>query len=145
MSEISSGSISIEASPAHIQSILFDIASYPTWSSAIKKVEILSTDGDGRVTSAKLSIDAGAMKDRVILDYDWSNAPGRLEFSLSDADLLTEMDGAYVIAPDGDDSTDVTYELTVALSMPVPAIMRKKTEQATIDLTLKQLKAFAEK
>jgi hypothetical protein len=30
--------------------------------------------------------------------------------------------------------------MTVALSMPVPEIMRTKAEKATIDLALKQLK-----
>jgi len=84
------------------------------------------------------------MKDRVTLDYDWSNAPERLEFSLSDADLLTAMDGAYVISEEDEDTTLVTYELTVALSMPVPAMMRKKQEQMVIDLALKELKKFAE-
>jgi hypothetical protein len=50
------------------------------------------------------------------------------------------MTGAYIIKDNGDETTDVTYELTVALSMPVPAMMRKKAEQSTIDLALKQLK-----
>lgn len=144
MSETTSGKITIEASAARVQEILFDIARYPSWSSAIKAVDVVSSDGQGRVTSAKLTIDAGMMKDRVLLDYDWGNAPGRLEFSLSDADVLTEMDGAYIIVADEDDSTTVTYELTVALSMPIPAMMRKKAEQTTIDLALKQLKDHAE-
>jgi hypothetical protein len=50
------------------------------------------------------------------------------------------MTGAYIIKDNGDDTTDVTYELTVGLSMPVPAMMRQKAEKATIDLALKQLK-----
>ena len=84
------------------------------------------------------------MKDRVILDYDWSKAPTEISFSLDDADLLTEMSGAYKLSDNGDESTTVTYELTVALSMPVPAMMRQKAELSTIDLALKQLKAKLE-
>lgn len=144
MSDISTGTISIEAPLARVQEILFDLASYPTWSTSIKSAEVQSTDGEGRATAVKLSIEAGVMKDRVILDYDWSNAPSRLEFSLSDADLLTAMDGAYIISQEDEDTTVVKYELTVALSMPVPAMMRKKQEQMTIDLALKELKKFAE-
>ena len=98
MSDTSTGTISIEAPVARVQEILFDLASYPQWSTSIKSAEVQSSDGEGRVTSVKLSIEAGVMKDRVTLDYDWSNAPGRLEFSLSDADLLTAMEGAYVIS-----------------------------------------------
>ena len=145
MSEASSNTISIEAPLAHVQEILFDIEKYPTWSTAIKSAEILSKDDQGRVTSAKLSIDAGMMRDRVSLDYDWSEAPTRLSFSLADADLLTGMAGAYVVEAEDDDTTKVTYELTVSLSMPIPAMMRTKAEKTTIDQALSQLKAFAEK
>ncbi|CAB4664617.1 unannotated protein [freshwater metagenome] len=145
MSETSSNTISIDAPLAHVQGILFDIEKYPTWSTAIKSAEILSKDDQGRVTSAKLSIDAGMMRDRVSLDYDWSEAPARLSFSLADADLLTGMDGAYVIEAEDDETTKVRYELTVSLSMPIPAMMRTKAEKTTIDQALSQLKAFAEK
>jgi hypothetical protein len=84
------------------------------------------------------------MKDRVILDYDWSNSPSEITFSLDEADLLTEMSGAYKLSDNGDDTTTVSYELTVALSMPVPAMMRQKAERSTIDLALNQLKAKLE-
>jgi hypothetical protein len=84
------------------------------------------------------------MKDRVILDYDWSGAPNLITFELDDADLLTEMTGAYKLKDNGDDTTTVEYELTVALSMPVPAMMRKKAERSTIDLALNQLKSKLE-
>ena len=145
MSDISSGSISIDAPVAAVSAILFDIEKYPTWSTSIKSAEVLTKDDQGRVLAAKLSIDAGMMRDRVSLDYDWSQAPDRLSFSLSDADLLTGMDGAYVIEAEDADTTKVTYELTVSLSMPIPAMMRTKAEKTTIDQALSQLKAFAEK
>jgi hypothetical protein len=45
-----------------------------------------------------------------------------------------------LIKDNGDDTTTVTYELTVGLSMPVPAMMRQKAERATIDQALNQLK-----
>ena len=89
-------------------------------------------------------VDAGMMKDKVVLDYDWSQSPERLTFSLSDADLLTAMDGVYLISEVGEE-TSVTYELQVDLSMPIPAIMRHKAEQAVIDSALAQLKIVAEK
>lgn len=145
MTDITTGKISIEAPLAKVEAILFDIAQYPTWSGAIKSVTILEKDDKGRATSATLSIDAGMMKDRVTLEYDWSKAPGRLDFSLSDADLLTAMDGAYIVTAQDEDTTEVTYELHVDLSMPIPAMMRHKAEEATINTALGQLKTFAER
>jgi hypothetical protein len=84
------------------------------------------------------------MKDRPVLDYDWSQAPNKLSFSLDEADLLTSMDGVYTISAIDEDTTEVTYELEVALSMPVPAMLRQKAEKATIDAALAQLKSHLE-
>jgi hypothetical protein len=91
-----------------------------------------------------MTIDAGMMKDRPTLDYDWSEAPSKLRFSLEDADLLTGMDGVYSIKSIDEDTTEVTYELEVSLSMPIPAMMRQKAEKATIDAALSQLKTHLE-
>jgi hypothetical protein len=87
---------------------------------------------------------AGMMKDRPTLDYDWSDAPSTLRFSLDEADLLTGMDGIYSFKSIDEDTTEVTYELEVSLSMPIPAMMRQKAEKATIDAALSQLKTHLE-
>jgi hypothetical protein len=91
-----------------------------------------------------MSIDAGMMKDRPTLDYDWSETPNKLSFSLEDADLLTGMDGIYSFKSIDEDTTEVTYQLEVSLSMPIPAMMRQKAEKATIDAALSQLKTHLE-
>ena len=127
-----------------MEELLFDISAYPAWSSSIKSVEVLERDSENRVTSAKLLIDAGMMKDRVSLDYDWSLAPKSLSFSMTDADLLTAMEGSYKISFVDEDTTEVTYQLHVDISMPIPAMMRQKAEKATIDAALQQLKTRAE-
>ena len=144
MSDLSSSTITIDAPIADVQGALFTLDQYPTWSSAIKASEVVEKDEQGRATKVKMTIDAGMMKDRVILDYDWSEAPAQLSFSLDDADLLTGMDGSYSIKAIDEDTTQVTYELGVSLSMPVPAMMRQKAEKATIDQALAQLKAALE-
>ena len=144
MSDLSSSTITIDVPVADVQAALFALDQYPTWSSAIKASEVVESDDQGRATKVKMTIDAGMMKDRVILDYDWSNAPAKLSFSLDDADLLTGMDGSYSIKAIDEDTTQVTYELGVSLSMPIPAMMRTKAEQTTIDQALAQLKAALE-
>lgn len=144
MSDLSTSTISIDAPFAAVTEALFALEKYPQWSTSIKAVEVLASDDLGRITKLKMTIDAGMMKDRVILDYDWSGAPERLSFSLDDADLLTGMDGAYIIKSIDDETTQITYELTVSLSMPIPAMMRKKAEKTTIDQALSQLKILLE-
>jgi uncharacterized membrane protein len=144
MTDLSKSLISIDAPIEVVQKALFELDKYPEWSSQIKSAEALARDDQGRITKVKMSIDAGMMKDRPTLDYDWSQAPNKLLFSLDEADLLTSMDGAYTIVAVDEDTTEVTYELGVELSMPVPAMMRQKAEKATIDAALAQLKSYLE-
>lgn len=144
MSDLSISTISIDAPLAAVMQVLFAFEKYPEWSTSIKAVEVLARNEAGQITKVKMTIDAGMMKDRVILDYDWSQAPLHLSFSLDDADLLTGMDGAYTLKSIDEETTQITYELTVSLSMPIPAMMRQKAEKTSIDQALSQLKATLE-
>ena len=144
MSEFSQSTVTIEAPISDIQKTMAELDKYPEWSSQIKSAESLETDDQGRITKIKMSIDAGMMKDRVVLDYDWSQAPEKIIFSLDEADLLTSMNGAYTFKSIDSDTTEVTYELGVSLSMSIPEMMRKKAEKATIDAALAQLKTHLE-
>ena len=144
MSQFSTSTISIDAPLAEVQQALFALDKYPEWSTQIKSAEAISHDEQGRISKVKMTIDAGMMKDRLTLDYDWSEAPNKLSFSLDEADLLTGMDGIYSIKSIDEDTTEVTYELEVSLSMPIPAMMRQKAEKSTIDAALSQLKVHLE-
>lgn len=144
MSDLSISTISIDAPLDAVTQVLFAFEKYPEWSTSIKSVEALARNEAGQITKVKMTIDAGMMKDRVILDYDWSQAPLRLSFSLDDADLLTGMDGVYTLKSIDEETTQITYELTVSLSMPIPAMMRQKAEKTSIDQALSQLKATLE-
>ena len=139
MSQKSTSTVVIDAPLADVQAALFSIESYPEWLTSIKKVDVIERDSQNRVTKAKLTIDAGMMKDRVVLDYDWSAEPASLSFTMDEADLLTQMDGTYTLKALDADSTQVTYELEIAVSMPVPAMMITKGQQQTIDAALKEL------
>jgi ribosome-associated toxin RatA of RatAB toxin-antitoxin module len=141
MSESSTATVIIEGPIAEVAARLIDLASYPEWLSSIKKVEVEESDSAGRATKATLAIDAGVMKDRATLIYDYSAAPEEISFSLDEADLMTAMDGKYSLKALDADSTQVTYQLGVELSLPVPRMMIAKTEKTTIDLALKELAA----
>jgi uncharacterized membrane protein len=143
MSEMSRSTIVIEAPMSQVSEVLFDLEKYPDWSDSITKVKVTERDEAGRVTGATLTIAAGAVKDEVSLSYNWDGAPQRLEFELEDANMLTKMDGAYILKDLGDE-TEVTYELSVGLSMPIPQMMITKQEKTTIDQALAQLKEHCE-
>lgn len=141
MSESSTSTVEVSAPLEEVAAKLTAIAGYPEWLSSIKKVEVIESDTEGRATKADVSIDAGVMKDRATLSYDWSKAPQEITFSIDDADLMTTMDGKYTLKALDADTTLVTYELGVELSLPVPRMMVSKTEKTTIDQALKELQA----
>lgn len=141
MSESTTASIEVDAPLAEVAAKLTAIAEYPQWLTSIKKVEVESSDDQGRVTQATVAIDAGVMKDRATLSYDWSAAPAEISFSLEEADLMTAMDGKYTLKAIDGDTTLVTYQLGVELSLPVPRMMISKTEKSTIEQALKELQA----
>ena len=140
---MSRSTIVIEAPMSQVSEVLFDLEKYPDWSDSITKVKVTERDDGGRVTGATLTIAAGALKDEVSLSYNWDGAPQRLEFELEDANMLTKMDGAYILKDLGDE-TEVTYELSVGVSMPIPQMMVTKQEKTTIDQALAQLKEHCE-
>ena len=135
-------SIIIEAPIDQVAQAIASVGSYPIWSSSMKTVKILEGE-QVKPTKVEMSLASGALRDEATLIFDWSSFPAALSFSLESADLLTEMDGHQELKSIGDE-TEVSYSLTVALSMPVPDMMRQKAEKAVVDQTLKELKAHIE-
>ena len=136
---MSSSKIMIEASADEVRKVLFDIENYPTWSRSIKATKVESSDDQGRPLRIHLNIEAGMLRDKAVLDYDWSAAPEKVSFSLVDADLLTQMDGTYIVKTVGDE-TEVTYELESNVSMPIPKPMLQSAENGIIKAALEELK-----
>lgn len=143
MADQTESSIIIEAAPAEVMAVVADLKNYPSWASAIKRVDVEETDKSGRPLRVTLSIDAGAMRDTVSLVYDWSGSPDVVSWSLEDAKMLTAMDGAYEVRehPEG---SEVSYRLTVDLSMPMLSMIKRKAEKDVVDSALKQLKKYVE-
>ena len=136
---MSSSKILIEASADDVRKVLFDIANYPEWSRSIKATKVESSDDQGRPLRIELTIEAGMLRDKATLDYNWSQAPAEVSFSLVDADLLTQMDGKYTVKAIGDE-TEVTYELESDVSMPIPKPMLESAEAGIIKAALEELK-----
>jgi hypothetical protein len=140
---MTSSKILIEASAAEVREVLFDIAGYPSWSKSIKGAKVETSDDQGRPLRIQLTIEAGMLRDKPTLDYDWSAAPEKVSFSLVDADLLTQMDGTYIVKAIGDE-TEVTYKLNSDVSMPIPKPMLESAEAGIIKAALEELKEKVE-
>lgn len=142
VAEGTEASIRILAEPVVILAVIADLGAYPEWSQGIKAVEVLETF-DGRPIHARFTLDAGIIRDVYELAYTWHGLSS-VSWTLVKADLLSAMDGSYELSVQDDGSTQVRYQLTVDLRMPMLGMLKRKAEQVIIDTALKGLKTRVE-
>ena len=123
--------------------VIADIASYPEWVSEYKETEILETDAAGLPKVARLMLEAAVLKDTLVLSYEWSDDRESVRWSLMSSSLLKALDGAYTLRASGA-GTDVTYDLSVDLMVPMIGLLKRKAERRLTDTALKDLKKRVE-
>jgi ribosome-associated toxin RatA of RatAB toxin-antitoxin module len=144
MAEHTSSSITIEAAPADVMGVISDFARYPEWTGEVKEAEVLATDAKGRAEQVRLVLDAGAIKDDHTLAYTW-NGENEVSWTLVKSQMLRAIDGSYTLAAvGGGDRTEVTYQLTVDVKIPMLGMIKRKAEKVIIDRALAGLKKRVE-
>ena len=97
--------------------------------------------------TARFTLDAGIIKDTYILDYEWdirADGTGAVSWELVEASVLKRMDGTYTLIATDEGWTDVSYQLTVDLKIPVLGMLKRKAERVIIDTALTELKKRVE-
>jgi ribosome-associated toxin RatA of RatAB toxin-antitoxin module len=147
MADRTESSIDIAAKPGEVLDVIADFDSYPEWAGEVKKVSVLSEDGDGWADQVEFTLDAGAIKDTYVLDYEWDvkkNGTGVVSWQLVEATVLKAMNGSYTLAAKGRDETTVTYRLAVDVKIPMLGMLKRKAEKVIIGTALKELKKRVE-
>jgi ribosome-associated toxin RatA of RatAB toxin-antitoxin module len=135
--------IYIDADPATVMDVIADIGSYPDWVAEYKEAEVLEADEEGYPMVARLVLDAAVLKDSMVLAYQWPDDHASVSWSLVSSTLLKSLQGAYRLVPKGS-GTDVTYELSVDLMIPMIGLLKRKAERRLTDTALKDLKKRVE-
>ncbi|MER5971031.1 SRPBCC family protein [Streptomyces sp. NPDC001922] len=144
MAEHTSSSITIEAAPSEVMSVISDFDRYPEWTGEVKQAEVLAKDEQGRAEQVRLVLDAGAIKDDHTLAYTWTG-DNVVSWSLVKSQMLRALDGSYSLAPvEGGKRTEVTYQLTVDVKIPMLGMIKRKAEKVIIDRALDGLKKRVE-
>ncbi|MEU8571454.1 SRPBCC family protein [Streptomyces pathocidini] len=144
MAEHTSSSIEIDAAPSDVMSVIADFDRYPEWTGEVKEAEVLARDERGRAEQVRLLLDAGAIKDDHTLGYTWTGA-NEVSWSLVKSQMLRALDGSYRLAPLADGKrTEVTYQLTVDVKIPMLGMIKRKAEKVIIDRALAGLKKRVE-
>ena len=144
MAEHTQSSIVIDAAPTDVMAVIADLVAYPDWSDGITSVKILSIyEDDRRPADARFQLASGPIKDTYELEYDWEG-DHKVTWKLTKADVLTAMDGAYVLTDNGNGTTTVEYRLAVDVKIPMIGMLKRKAEKVIVDTALKGLKKRVE-
>ena len=155
MADRTESSIVIDAAPGAILDVIADFDRYPEWAGEVKKVALISEDGDGWADQVEFTLSAGAIKDTYVLEYDWDVAEdgtGVVSWHLVTAQVLKALNGSYTLedvtaegatVEDGV-STAVTYRLSVGVKIPMVSMLKRKAEKVIIDTALTELKKRVE-
>jgi len=147
MAERTESSIEIDAPPALVLAVIADFGSYPEWAGAVKEAQVLRKGAGGRAARVGFVLDAGAIKDSYSLDYTWTVAKdgsGTIAWTIVEqGTLLKALDGSYTLVRSGA-GTAVTYQLAVAVKIPMLGILKRRAEKGIIDTALKELKKRVE-
>ncbi|WP_123023539.1 SRPBCC family protein [Mycolicibacterium stellerae] len=115
--------ITIEATPGEIMDVLIDLESLPDWSSAHQEVEVLERDDQGRPRKSRQVVKIVGVSDDQVLDYTVHD--DGVSWTLVSSKQQRAQRGRYTLTAHGD-STDVHFELTVDLVVPLPGFLVKR-------------------
>jgi len=143
MAETASDTITIAASPDEVWAIATDLERYPEWARDVKDVVITARDDDGRPSQVEFRTSALGRSTHYTLQYDYSEAPQALAWSMVKGDIQRSIEGAYRFEPTVDGGTVVQYDLAIELVVPLPGFVKRRAERRILN-AIKEMKAFAE-
>ncbi len=125
--------------------VIADFAAYPEWANGVRAAEIVEQSDDGRARRVRFTLDAGMIKDRFVLRYQW-DGEAQVRWTIDPAEpgsVISELSGGYLLADRGS-GTDVSYDLTIGLRIPMIGMLKRRAEKMIIDTALKGLRTRAE-
>ena len=97
---------------------------------------------DRAVLAVDPGLDAGAVKDDYVLEYDW-DGDRQVTWNLVKGQMQKRQEGSYTLV-ETDGRTEVTYKITIDLSIPMLGMIKRRAEKVILDTALKELKKRVE-
>ena len=125
-----------------------DIGRYPEWVDNLSTVSVEQTDDRGRPSVVRFEAEGLGRRSSYSLGYDFSGAPNQMAWSLVEGDLAREIEGRYVFTDvteeGGAPATEVQYELTIDLAVPLPGFVKRRAEDKIVNSALAAFKRRVE-
>lgn len=143
MADRTTSSITIDAGRSSVMAVIADFPAYPQWAGQVKSARILSVGEDGRPATVRFVLDAGVIGDEYTLGYAWHDDEAVDWHIVEEGRMIAGLTGSYRLAETAG-GTEVTYELTVDLKVPMIGMIKRKAEKVIVDTALKGLKKRVE-
>ena len=101
VAEKTTQTIHIEADPGTVMEVIADIDSYPEWISEYKEAEVLERGDDGYPKTVRFVMDAGVIKDTMVMSYQWPADHNSLSWTLVSSSLLRSLEGVISVGGQG--------------------------------------------
>jgi ribosome-associated toxin RatA of RatAB toxin-antitoxin module len=132
----------IEAEPAVCFAAITDYETFPEWQAAVKKVDVLSRDEQGRGLDVRFTIDAKVRQVAYTLRYRYE-PPQLVSWDYVDGDVKS-VDGDFRFEEHGDGRTLATYSLEIDPGVWLPGRVKKMLSDQVMKRSVEDLKRRVE-
>jgi ribosome-associated toxin RatA of RatAB toxin-antitoxin module len=132
----------IDADPAVCFDAITDYETFPEWQAAVKDVEVLSRDADGRGRDVRFDIDAKVRQVSYTLRYSYE-APHLITWDYVEGDVKS-VDGEFTFEDRRDGTTLATYALVIDPGVWLPGPVKKMLTDQVMKRSVEDLKRRVE-
>ena len=143
MAEHAEGTTEVFATPSEVMAVVADFEAYPDWVANMEEVEVLARDRRGRGTRVAFRLRTPLGDQAYTLAYQYEPRDAGMSWTYVEGSL-DDLAGSYALEPAGDGATRVTYQLEVALGMPLPGLVRRQAARQIVRSALGDLKRRVE-
>lgn len=135
-------SLVIEAEPAVCFDEITDYETFPEWQAAVKEVDVLSRDADGRGRDVRFAIDAKVRQVHYTLRYSYE-PPHLITWEYVEGDVKS-VTGEYTFEDQGDGTTRATYSLDIDPGVWLPGPVKRMLTEQVMKRSVEDLKRRVE-
>ena len=135
-------SLIIGAEPAVCFERITDYETFPKWQAAVKDVDVLSRDDNGRGRDVRFVIDAKVRQVSYTLRYSYE-PPHRITWEYVEGDVKS-VDGDFRFDEEPDGGTRATYSLDIDPGVWLPGPVRKMLTDQVMKRSIEDLKRHVE-
>jgi ribosome-associated toxin RatA of RatAB toxin-antitoxin module len=143
MAEQGSGSAEIYGTPKEIMAVIADFEAYPEWAGQLEEAKVLARDRRGRGITVAFKVNTPLFPAEYTLAYTYAPRDGGMSWTYVEG-TLEDLSGSYVLEPLEDGATRVTYDLLVALNVPIPGLLKRQAAKQIVKTALSDLKRRVE-